>query len=229
MQGVSCELFVRVAGAERRDGGVEGGGVAHAGVLVAGGERAGDAAHRAAVRDGGAADRLRLALFLGPHLAGGVHLRPGDVAVHVDAAGHDDEAAGVERSRRADASDRSAARRSCRPAIQRSRDLAVDAVGRIVNVAAGDEEVVGHAGGFRVRGSGFRRAGDRRQETGDRRQETGDRRQETGDRRQETGDRRQETESSWLRGRMRQGGCGWMGRALGGKIRWMMSLAIWCE
>ena len=64
------EFLVGVPGGERRDGGVEGRRVAQAGVLVAGGERAGHAAHRAAVRDGGAADRLGLALFLGPHLAG---------------------------------------------------------------------------------------------------------------------------------------------------------------
>ena len=94
MQGVS-RIPRGVAGAERRDGGVEGRGVAQAGVLVAGGERAGHAAAGAR-----RVKRVRrwhvVPVLLGPHLAGDVDLRPGDVAVHVDAARHHDQPAGVD-------------------------------------------------------------------------------------------------------------------------------------
>ena len=79
-------------------------------------------------------------LFLRTHLPGDVDLGTRDVAVHVDAAGHDHQPAGV---------DRRAAARTCR--IGRRGDdlavfdpeiahLAVDPVGRIVDRAAGDFE-----------------------------------------------------------------------------------------
>src|SRR4030095_14893887 len=42
------------------------------------------------------------AFVLGPHLARRVHLRSGDVTVHVDAARHDYQAGGVDRFVRAD-------------------------------------------------------------------------------------------------------------------------------
>src|SRR5438045_1789359 len=80
------ELLVSVASGERGNSGVEGGGVAHAGILVAGGERARDAAHRAAVHDTRAVNLLAFAFFLRPHLAGGIYFWPRDVAMHVDAA-----------------------------------------------------------------------------------------------------------------------------------------------
>jgi hypothetical protein len=90
------ELFVNVACGERRDRGVERGGVAEAGVLVAGGERARHAAHRSAARPRGADHFVGLALVFGAHLARGVHFGTGDVAVHVDAARHDDQAGSIE-------------------------------------------------------------------------------------------------------------------------------------
>ena len=137
------ELLVGVAGAERRNGGVEGGRVAHAGVLVAGGERAGDAAHRAAVRVGRAVQHFGFAFFLGPHLAGDVHLRPGDVAVHVDAARHHDQAAGIDLARGPNGR---IGRRGDDLAAgdPQIAHLAVDAVGRVVDGAAGDFDEVGH-------------------------------------------------------------------------------------
>ena len=99
MTGVSCELLVRVAGAERRDGGVEDGGVAEAGVEIAGGEGARRAAEGAdRVSDFASAEAA--CAVLGPHLARRVDLRPGDVRVHVDAAGHDDESGEIERATR---------------------------------------------------------------------------------------------------------------------------------
>ncbi len=81
--------------------------------------------------------RLGLALFLGPHLAGDVHLRPGDVAVHVDAAGHHDQAGGVERPVGPHGG---IGRRGDDPAVANPEiaHLAVDAVGRVVDGAAGD-------------------------------------------------------------------------------------------
>ena len=83
------ELFMRVPRREGRNGGVEGRGITQAGVLVARGERTGHAPHRAAVGDPGAADGLGTPLLLGAHLPRGVDLGPDNVAVHVDAAGHD--------------------------------------------------------------------------------------------------------------------------------------------
>src|SRR5207253_9556134 len=87
---------VGVAGAQRRDGGVESGGVTHTGVEVAGGEGAGHAADGAGARQRRAPDGGRLALVFGAHFAGDVDLGPGDVGVHVHAAGHDDQASCVE-------------------------------------------------------------------------------------------------------------------------------------
>ena len=128
------ELFVDVPRGQRRDRGVEGRGVAHAGVLVAGGKRAGDAAHRSAARARRADDLFGLALLLGPHLAGGVHLGPGDVTVHVHAAGHDDQTGGVERPVRPDIG----IRRRVDDLSVTNPDiaaLAVDAVNRVVDGA----------------------------------------------------------------------------------------------
>ena len=84
--------------------------------------------------------RRRPTLFLGPHLARDVDLGTGDVAVHVDAARHDDQAGGVQRS-----SGPHAAGPAGGATILPSLDpdvahLAVDAVDRIVDVAAGDFE-----------------------------------------------------------------------------------------
>src|SRR5439155_16650681 len=85
-----------MAGTERRNGGVEGGGVAHARIEVAGGEGARHAASGAGAGQRSAADDGSLALVLGPHLARDVDLGAGDVGVHVHAAGHDHQAGGVD-------------------------------------------------------------------------------------------------------------------------------------
>ena len=86
-----------------------------------------------AVRSTGSA----VAVFFGPQPAGGVRLRPGDVAVHVDAAGHHDQPPRVERARRPH---RRIGRRGHDLAAvdPQIAHLAIDAVGRIVNRAAGD-------------------------------------------------------------------------------------------
>jgi hypothetical protein len=96
MEGSVVELFVSVASAERRNGGVESGGVAEAGVKVAGGEGTRHAAGGAGARQRRATDDRGLALVFRPHLARDVDLGPGDVGVHVHATVHDDEAGGVE-------------------------------------------------------------------------------------------------------------------------------------
>src|SRR4029453_13493275 len=104
---------------------------------------AGDAAHRAAVGHCGAEDFLAVPLLLGTHLAGGIDLGPRDMAVHIDAAGHDHQTRGIERARGADGR---IARRldNLAAADPQVLDLAVDTIGRVIDVAAGDEEVVGH-------------------------------------------------------------------------------------
>ena len=96
MNGGIVKLLVGMTGAERRNGGVESGGVAHAGVEIAGGEGAGHAASSAGARQRRAPQYGGLALVLGSQLAGEVDLGAGDVAVHVNAAGHDDQAGCVE-------------------------------------------------------------------------------------------------------------------------------------
>ena len=115
MTGVSRELVVGVPGPERRDGGVEGRGVAEAGVLVAGGERAGHAARASPTAVAGRAARCPPPRLLGPHHPGGVDLRPGDVAVHVDPAGHHDVAPRIDRPVGPDLRDRPGRRRPGRP------------------------------------------------------------------------------------------------------------------
>ena len=133
------EFFVGVAGGEGRDGGVEHGRVAHAGVQVAGRERARRAADRAGAEAAAARVRGTSTIF-GPHLAGVVDLRPGDVGVHVDAAGHHDQPRRVEDAIRGvgrGGDDLSVAR----PHVA---DDAIDAVGRVVYRAAGDLQQ-GHA------------------------------------------------------------------------------------
>ncbi len=131
------QFLVRMPGREGRNRRVERGGVTQADVLVAGGERAGHAPHAATVRQSRAAHRRGHALFLGPHLASGVDLGPGDVAVHVDAAGHDDQTGRIESAvggvarigRRGD---------DLAPLEPHVGDLTVDAIGRVVDVAARD-------------------------------------------------------------------------------------------
>jgi hypothetical protein len=132
-----AELLVGMPRRQRRNGGVKGGRISQAGVLVAGGKRAGDASHGAAVRVGGPPHRFGLALFLGAHFARHVYLRPGDVAVHVDAARHDHQPAGVDGFGRPDLRIR---RRANHAAIfdPQIGHLAIDAVGGVVHGATGD-------------------------------------------------------------------------------------------
>ena len=136
------ELLVRVPGRQRRNRRVESRGVSQRSVLVACGERAGYAAHRAAVGDLGAADRLAAALLLGAHLARGVDLGPDDVTVHVDSAGHHHQPAGIEDARRLDLG--IGGRLDDLPAGDPDvAHLAVDFVGRVVDGSPGDLEVLG--------------------------------------------------------------------------------------
>src|SRR4051812_47338357 len=88
-----------MASAERRNGGIECSRVTHSGVFVSGGECAWHAAERAAVRGGRAREYVCFPFFFGPHFAGDVHLWAGDVAVHVDSAGHDNEAVRIDFAR----------------------------------------------------------------------------------------------------------------------------------
>ncbi len=74
-------------------------------------------------------------MLLGREAARGVDLRPGDVRVDVDAARHDDPAAGVDLRRViGDVVDDLAV------AQADVAHLAVDAVGRVVDAAAGDAQ-----------------------------------------------------------------------------------------
>ena len=90
------EFLVGMTGRKRGNRGVEGRCIPHPRVLVAGGERTGHVPHRAAVCDLGAVDVLAPAFLLGAHLARGVDLGPDDMAVHIDAAGHDDQPPGID-------------------------------------------------------------------------------------------------------------------------------------
>lgn len=135
------ELLVSVSRGERGYGGIEGGRVTQSRVLVARCERAGHAAHCAAVHHGRTVDLLTVTFFLGTHLSGGVDLRPRDVAMHVDAAGHDDEARGIQRARWSDAG--VAGRLNDLFAVDPDvLYLAVDAVCGVIDIAAGDEEEI---------------------------------------------------------------------------------------
>ena len=127
-------LLVGLAGVDRQHRRLERHGVAHAGIGVAGGEgrRAGVAAAAAA----GAVARLEMgAMLLGQHHPRDVDLAAADMAVHVDPAGHHDLAGELDHL--------------VRPAVGRRRHdaavldpqihhLAVDAVERIVDRAAGE-------------------------------------------------------------------------------------------
>ena len=90
------ELLVDVTGGDGRDCGVEGRGVAQPGVEVSGGVRTRHAAGGAGALDEAPLDLGGVAFFFRPHFAGGVDLGPGDMAVHVNPAGHDDHPRGVE-------------------------------------------------------------------------------------------------------------------------------------
>ncbi len=131
------KLLVRVAGAERRNRGVERSRISHTGILVAGGKRAGHAAHRAAVRERCAVEHLAFAFLLGPHFASHVHLGAGDVAVHVDAARHHDHAASIDLAIGANGR---IARRGDDLAVGNPQiaHFAIDAVGRVVKRALRD-------------------------------------------------------------------------------------------
>src|SRR5207253_4186875 len=95
-------------------------------------------------------DLLAFALFLRPHLAGRVHLWPGDMTVHIDAARHYHQARRIQRPRRPHS--RIAWRLDDLVAADpQVFHLAVDTVGRVIDVAARDEEIVnrhrsGHSG-----------------------------------------------------------------------------------
>ena len=138
------EFLVGVAGAERRDGGVEGGGVTHAGVLVAGGERAGDAAERAAARVGGAReDVFRIGFVVGAQLAGDVYFGPAMWQCMSTPPGMTTRPrASISRVGRCDGiGGRGDDLAVGDPEVA---DFAVDAVGRIVDGALRDFDQIGH-------------------------------------------------------------------------------------
>ena len=130
-------LLVRVAGDERGDRGVERRRVSQTGVEVTGGERTGDAACGPRTREGRAADGIGGPLVVRHHLAGGVDLRPRDVAVHVDPARHDDHPGRIQR---AVGSNPGIARRINDNAVSNPdvADLAIDPVGGVVERTVGD-------------------------------------------------------------------------------------------
>ena len=137
------KFLVGVASAERRDGGIEDGGVAHAGVEITGGERARHAAGGAGARPRCARNDRRVAFVLRAHFARQVDLRPGDVGMHVHAARHDDE------TRRIDDAIRPSvlfAGRGDDFAVADPKILhdAVKVVEGVVNRAAGDFQERGH-------------------------------------------------------------------------------------
>ena len=136
------ELFVSVTCPEWRDRGVEGGRVTEARILVARGERTRHTSHRAAVRELRAMNQLGLPLLLGPHLARDVDLRPGDMTVHVDPARHDHQPRGVDHTRRPY---RRIGRSINDPPIEDPDvpHLAIDPIGRVVNSALRNFNVVG--------------------------------------------------------------------------------------
>ena len=115
------EFEMSMPGGERSDGRVESRRVAQPGIFVASRGGAGRAAERAAARCRRAKDRLGGAFLFRPHPPRGIHFRADDMAMHIDAAGHDDQARGVERSRRAERSDRWAAATIRPPSIHKSR------------------------------------------------------------------------------------------------------------
>ena len=138
--GVSSSSLWLCRASERRDGRVERGRVPQSGVAVAGGERA---RHRAAgprarglfvVRELGRRRRVGRVL-VGNQAARVVAARAREVGVDVHAAGHHDHAARVERRR-------AGGQALHDPAVLDAdvADLAVDAVGRIVDGAARDPE-----------------------------------------------------------------------------------------
>ncbi len=90
----------------------------------------------------GAADRLAAPLLLGTHLPRGVDLGPDDVAVHVDAAGHDDQPAGVDHACRPDLRGSAGGSTILAAGDPDVAHLAVDPVGRVVDGSAGDLEVL---------------------------------------------------------------------------------------
>ena len=92
------EFFERVPRTEGGDGRVEDGRIAEARVEVACDESRRRAAAGAGAEQGGAVVRRGIAAVFGPEFAGDIHLGPGDMRVHIDAAGHDDESAQVERA-----------------------------------------------------------------------------------------------------------------------------------
>ena len=129
-----ADLGQRVAGSERRRGGLDDGRVAEQRVAVAGGERRGHGPAGAGPHDRGALDDVG-AVLLGRELARGVDRRPGDVGVDVDPARHDDHPVGVDRAGVGGHVVDDLAVLHADVAL-----LAGDAVGGVVDAAAGDPQ-----------------------------------------------------------------------------------------
>jgi len=125
------QLFVRVAGIEHRNGRFIHRREAHAGVEVAGGERRGSHPAEAAAPRFGANEGLSAAMVFGRHRAGEIDRAAGDVGVNVDAAGEDDQAGSVDRAAGGDGAGEAAG-----VVDANVFDLAVDAVGRVIDFSA---------------------------------------------------------------------------------------------
>ena len=141
MTGVSWNSSMVCRAPYGGDGGLHGGGVAQSGVAVAGGESGGDDAADpgAGLRRAGVGIQAVVFRHQPP---GQVHLRAGDVAMYVHAAGHDGHALSVDdpgrRGRRG--------RRHAPVFYANVFDFAVNAVGGVIDSAAGDQRAVRHAG-----------------------------------------------------------------------------------
>ena len=127
---------MRVPSGEGRDRRIEGGRVAEAGVSVAGDGRGRD---ERGVATAGKRIRPGPAAELRAHHPSRVDLRADDVTVHVDAAGHHHEAAGIDDSGRRGIrfGGRGHDAAAGDPEVA---DLAVDPVSRVVDGPAGDLE-----------------------------------------------------------------------------------------
>ena len=127
-----AQFFVRVLGGEDRHGGLVDGRPAHAGVQVAGRERRGRDAAEPGATVRRVHERQRPPHVFRRQPAGEVERGAGDVRVDVDAAGKDDHPGRVDRAPAFDVGDDAAV------GDADVLDDAVDAVRRIVDLAAGN-------------------------------------------------------------------------------------------
>ncbi len=128
------QFFVDVPRRHGGDGRIKGGRVPQPGIEIPRGERAGNTARRARSSLRRPANRLGIASILGPHFPRGIHLGPGDVTVHVDAARHHNHACGIDHPHSTNGRILRSGHHATmlHPEIP---DFAIDSVGRIINPA----------------------------------------------------------------------------------------------